>query len=59
MRVRNGTSQDAKQAREALMKKLAELPVRDKSRERMLATKRRRAIANASPAVAPGAAAKS
>jgi len=34
MRARSGTSQDAKRAREALMKELAALPVSDKARAR-------------------------
>ena len=34
MRARSGTSQDAKRAREALMKELAALPVSDKAKSR-------------------------
>jgi len=43
MRARNGTSQDAKRAREALMKQLAELPLANKARGKVEASQRKAA----------------
>jgi len=54
MKSHSPTSRDAKEAREALLKRLTELPTRDKTQERALAERRKRAIASARPATAPG-----
>ena len=45
MRVRTATSRDAKQAREALMKQLAELPLDAKARSKVQANQRKAATA--------------
>lgn len=49
MRARNGTSQDAKRAREALMKQLAELPLANKARGKVQASQRKAASVKAPP----------
>lgn len=55
MRVRNGTSLDAKMARNALMKQLAELPISTKPGAISSTARRKAAIAKAPMAVAPSA----
>ncbi len=57
MRARNGTSQDAKRAREALMKQLAELPLSNKARGKVQASQRKAASVKTEP-VKEAAAAK-
>lgn len=49
MRARNGTSQDAKRAREALMKQLAELPLANKARGKAEASQRKAAAVKIEP----------
>jgi hypothetical protein len=56
---RSGTSQDAKAAREALLKQLAELPISADLGKRRQAREHKQAIAKAAEAVAPGSIAKS